>query len=396
MCSRIRIHYLTTSNTTLHSRRRNRSSHPLGENSSQILLQTHRVIVIRTPLPIVHLAIIDHLHHIRIQHVLILVPIALPYPLLHGAQIDRIVDDLEVILHLLGIHRIAEAPRELLIGNLVHERHELSLQLVLLLIGVLRPAGDREEVGDGPSRLDDAGDGERSFRGSRVDVVVVAAADAAAGRRRSVIGKEEGAPARYRRRRVPHDVGEVARKRGINHLVRLGRGAHALEHEVPLRGDRLGNAREVDRGMDVTLHDGPAVVILDESLIPSLGHLHCLGESLLLEVPDGVIVGVRYEVLDSLGNRVHLEQVHQFGSVALHLLRCADGAECDFGESHFGIGAVAYAADDLVVAAILLVGIGRQQREGFVTSIEDEAGDVLLWHFGELFREEGFEADESD
>ena len=45
-----------------------------------------------------------------------------------------------------------------------------------------------------------------------------------------------------------------------------------------------------------------------------------LGEALLSEILDGVVVGVGHEVLDADGLRVSFEPVHETSAVAFHLL----------------------------------------------------------------------------
>mmetsp|Transcript_14708 Transcript_14708/g.42360 ORF Transcript_14708/g.42360 Transcript_14708/m.42360 type:complete len:207 (-) Transcript_14708:154-774(-) len=175
----------------------------------------------------------------------------------------------------------------------------------------------------------------------------------------------------------------------------LGRGRHPLEEEGLLGLDHVRHPGEVDGGVDVALHDGPAVVVLDQAVVPSLGHGDGLGEALLLEVSDGVVVGVGDAVLQPLPDHLPLEEVHQLGAVSLDLLAGRHGAEGDLGEAHLRVGPVADPADDLLVAAPVL-GILRQYRQRFVPLVEDEPHDVVLGHLGQLAGEEGLEADELD
>jgi hypothetical protein len=92
---------------------------------------------------------------------------------------------------------------------------------------------------------------------------------------------------------------------------------------------------------------------------------------------------------------MHLHQIHQLGPITLDLLTGTHGAKGDFGKSHLGIGSVADASDDFFVS-VFLGRIVAEQREGFVSSVEDEAGDVFFGHFGELLGKEGFETDKTD
>mmetsp|Transcript_28799 Transcript_28799/g.60800 ORF Transcript_28799/g.60800 Transcript_28799/m.60800 type:complete len:382 (+) Transcript_28799:249-1394(+) len=255
---------------------------------------------------------------------------------------------------------------------------------MFLLIGIFGTTGHGEEIGGRPSRLDDSGDGEGAFGRLGVDVGGAAAGSNTAG--------PETAPARcgFQIER------KVGREGGMDDLVGFGGGgAYAGEDEFALCGDGFGYAGEVDGGVDVAFHDGAAVVVFDEALVAGFGHLDGLGKSLLLEIPNRIIIRISNKILNPLRNRMHLQQIHQLRPIPLHLLTRAHGTKGDLGKSHFLVGPVAYPPDDFLVG-IPSIGIVGKQREGLVTTIEHQAGDVLLGHFGELLREEGFEADESD
>ena len=67
-------------------------------------------------------------------------------------------------------------------------------------------------------------------------------------------------------------------------------------------------------------HECCALVVLDVALIDRLCQLDVLAEALLLEVPDGKLVGKGEEVKDTVSYVVVFQVVHQMCSVAFHLL----------------------------------------------------------------------------
>mmetsp|Transcript_48709 Transcript_48709/g.72315 ORF Transcript_48709/g.72315 Transcript_48709/m.72315 type:complete len:245 (+) Transcript_48709:397-1131(+) len=176
--------------------------------------------------------------------------------------------------------------------------------------------------------------------------------------------------------------------------VTLGSQSNPIQQKLPLNPQHFGYSRIVNAGMDVALHDSPPIIILNQSMKPPLRHANRLGKPLLLEIPNRVIIRVGDEVLDALGDGVTFHQIHELGTVSLHLLTGAHGTERNLGKSHLGVGTVAYPADDFLVST-LAAGVVREEGEGFVSSVEHESCDVFLGHFGELFGEEGLQADES-
>ena len=114
-----------------------------------------------------------------------------------------------------------------------------------------------------------------------------------------------------------------------------------------LLGQHLGGG-EVPHVRDHgALHDGAPFVVLDVAHPQRLVEADVLGEALLLEVADGVVVRVGEEVLD-LG-RVGLDKVlevgHHVRAVAFDLLVRGDGAEDDLGEVAVVEGAVGDASE---------------------------------------------------
>lgn len=88
--------------------------------------------------------------------------------------------------------------------------------------------------------------------------------------------------------------------------------------------------------MQFTVHQRSAFVFLNIAGIDMTCHLNVLGESLLLEVPNGKLIGIGQEVLDPSLCAVVLQVVHQMGTVALDLLAAGDGAEHNLGKSLCG------------------------------------------------------------
>lgn len=76
-----------------------------------------------------------------------------------------------------------------------------------------------------------------------------------------------------------------------------------LDDELLLPLDDLTDFGVVDGGMDIALHHGSALVVLDVALPSLRRHLTVLAEPLLSEVPQSEVVGVGHEVL-------HLSVLH--------------------------------------------------------------------------------------
>jgi len=214
----------------------------IGEDSIKILLQAHRALKIRTRGIIVHLTIRNHPHKIRVQHPLGLIPIPPLDPLLYRRQIDRILNNLQIILHLRRIHRLAKRPGKLLILRLPHQRQQLALQMCLLPVRILRSLGGREQVSEGPSGGGDAGYGHGSYCrfGSAVGG-------------RVGCGCGSGVP--------------VGAEGWVDGFVGAGDCADSCEDEFALGVDHVGYAGVVYGGVDVALHHVGSVVVFDESVV---------------------------------------------------------------------------------------------------------------------------------
>ena len=159
--------------------------------------------------------------------------------------------------------------------------------------------------------------------------------------------------------------------------------------------DHGGDAKKVHARMHVAFHGGAPIIVLDETLIASLGHGNGLGESLFFEIANGVIVGVGNKVFNSGARARLLEQVHEFGAVPLDLVVAVDGAKGNFRKAFFGKGAVANAPNDFFVT-VAEGGIVCQNGQGRVASIQDQARNIGSRHFGQLFGKETLQANELD
>lgn len=72
--------------------------------------------------------------------------------------------------------------------------------------------------------------------------------------------------------------------------------------------------------LDLALHHRTPVVVLDKAFPPGFGHGWTLGEALLPEVLDRVVVSVSQEIVQIDLLSVVLQPVHQACAVALYLL----------------------------------------------------------------------------
>mmetsp|Transcript_14518 Transcript_14518/g.35383 ORF Transcript_14518/g.35383 Transcript_14518/m.35383 type:complete len:222 (-) Transcript_14518:634-1299(-) len=167
--------------------------------------------------------------------------------------------------------------------------------------------------------------------------------------------------------------------------VGLGYSRYLLVHPVALRSD---DGRDIQVGhlvVDSAFHQGPPVVIFDEPDPAALRHRNLLRESLLLEEPDGVVVGVREEVLDALALHMLLQVIHHSPSVPFDLFLPRDGKENDLREF-----LRMERPDDNAADCCPLSGCaaGLNQAQGAMVPVHDQSRDVLLWHLGELLRDD--------
>ena len=162
--------------------------------------------------------------------------------------------------------------------------------------------------------------------------------------------------------------------------------AHLLVHRLSLLADHHREVRVGHLRGQCALHYGATVVLLDvpHPLLPL--HHDVLGEPLLLEVANGVVVGEGDEVGHVLLlAHVLLEVIHQASAIAFHLLAGAHRAEGDLGHFLAPERAVSDAANHLAVL---------EADHGVVVGVEHQADDVLLGHVGQLLAEDILQRDE--
>lgn len=218
------------------------STHFTRENCAQKLLHAACAVIVQVVVPVVELAIVDHQKEVSKKHVTRLIPAPPPDTLLDSAQVDGLLYHVGVVLDLVRVHGLAEGPRELLFLRLAVQCQQIGLELVRLAVPVLVPSRRRLQVGHGPASLGYAGEGH------------------GAGRSQVLARK----PLQIR---LP-----ACGERRVNDSVRLRDRCNALKEELLLGGNHLLHPSEVDRGVDVALHERAAVVVLDETVVPPLGH----------------------------------------------------------------------------------------------------------------------------
>ena len=144
-----------------------------------------------------------------------------------------------------------------------------------------------------------------------------------------------------------------------------------------------------DFGEHAALHDCSSLVIFDVTHPARPLQCDLLGEALLLEVADSIVVGVGQEVHDVRGSLDVIFQVrHEVCAVTFDLLIAAYSAEDDFGELATLEGPVG----DATYHFQRLLDDGHGQMGAVV----DETGDVVLGHLRQLFLKDTLEASQDD
>jgi hypothetical protein len=239
--------------------------------------------------------------------------------LLHRRKVHGLFNHVVVIEHLVLVDGLLERPCVAVVLHVVEEMEE-----GVVIRSVARRAGEFVHDG-GPARVLDSRNGEG-----------VDGFDSAAG---------------PLRRRCMDLVGFANRPD-----LRIGAFFLFEEHAA---GFEIA-----DLGHHATLHDGAAFVVLDVAHPARLLECDLFGEALLLEVANGVVVGVGKEVHDLRGCfDIVFEMRHEMGTVAFDLLVRGDGAEDNFGELALVEGAVCDAT-----APVSLVVLVHASRDAYPTT----------------------------
>mmetsp|Transcript_5885 Transcript_5885/g.10093 ORF Transcript_5885/g.10093 Transcript_5885/m.10093 type:complete len:219 (-) Transcript_5885:464-1120(-) len=132
----------------------------------------------------------------------------------------------------------------------------------------------------------------------------------------------------------------------------------------------------VNAAVQPALHQHRPVVVLDVAFPLVTLQRDLLREALLLEVLDGVLVGVCEYVGHVDGGVARLHVVHHARAESVQLVLWCNRAERDLGEVGVGEvdGAVGDAAHDHV---------GAHQHKALVFVVEDEAREILSGHVGQ-------------
>mgnify|MGYP001047070925 CR=1 FL=1 len=103
-----------------------------------------------------------------------------------------------------------------------------------------------------------------------------------------------------------------------------------INDKISLHLNYHGNVLIIDSFMNLALHHGGSRVVLYETFPSSLWHLEVLGEALLPEVLDGIVVGISHKVLDAYCLSMGFQTVHQSRTITFHLLRGRNCKENNF------------------------------------------------------------------
>mmetsp|Transcript_21650 Transcript_21650/g.34834 ORF Transcript_21650/g.34834 Transcript_21650/m.34834 type:complete len:309 (+) Transcript_21650:308-1234(+) len=287
----------------------------------QIRFQVDCTLNIGTRFIIVQLAVVNHEHQICVQHALALVVITSAYALVNRRQVNRLLDDFQVILDFVRIHGFSERPRELLFFHFANNAQQFTLQCIFGTIQVFSLPRCCQKIRHCPSSFDHTryGQGSRGgFIGSR-DALQV---------RTPVLGQR------------------------IVYLCGLSFEADATQNELSLGCQHFWNSSKVNRWVNITLHHCSTIVILNKSLITSLGHGNALGKTLLLEISNRIIVGIRYKVFNACSSSLLFDQIHKLCSVSLDLMRRVDGTKGNFRKSHIIKGSITNGSNDFFISIL--------------------------------------------
>jgi hypothetical protein len=141
----------------------------------------------------------------------------------------------------------------------------------------------------------------------------------------------------------------------------------------------LQNVRDIDIVDildDLALHHCTAIVVLNISFPPRLGHVALLVEALLLEKFGCIVVCIGQEILKALLLRMILQLVHQAGTESSNLLSSCDGQENDLSEFLGSERSEDATSQDLRSLSIL----SAHYDHGLMLSVHGEFDYVVAWH----------------
>lgn len=262
---------------------------------------------------------------------------------LHGAKIHGLLNHVVVIRNIISIHRDKERPCRVMVLEVIEQVKEL------VVVGPVTWLASKLVHIRRPPRCPDGGDIERV---DFLDAIF---------------------PLLWRR----------------VDIVRLGVGSNLGLDAFLLLKEHAAHFQISNARQHGALHNGSALVIFNVSHPDVLGKSDFLGKTLLFEITNRIVVGIREEVHDiACGLYVVLQVGHEMRTVTLDLLIGTDGAKDDFGKLAAFEGSVGDAAHDF--EGLLDDGDGQ------MGSIVDESRNIVLGHFGELLLEDALEAGEDD
>lgn len=163
--------------------------------------------------------------------------------------------------------------------------------------------------------------------------------------------------------------------------------------KLSLHLDDLTDVFVFDYFVDFALHHSGARVVLDESLPSYFWHLEVLGEALLSKVLDGVVVGVRDEVLDTNSLCMGLKPIHQSSSISLDLLTSRNRKEHYLSEPLLYEWSEDATSQNVHFDLAFVVGHFSLDDHGLVLSVHGQTDDVVTGHSGKLLGDDILQVD---
>ncbi len=161
------------------------------------------------------------------------------------------------------------------------------------------------------------------------------------------------------------------------------------EHRLLLRCQHVLHLQILYSWQHAALHQRTTFVVLDVTHPDRSIETDLLRETLLLEVANGVVIGVREEVHHGR-RRFHviLEMVHQMRTISFDLFRTCNGTENDFGKFALLERTIRDTTNHLQSTF--------DNGYTLMIAVKDKSRDVLAWHLWQLALEDVLEAREQD